>query len=142
MKSLLAVIADLYTPVLIASLLVGVGAIANAQRPLLIGVLKSLLVLLIWVYGLMILDTVLMIWPRWSLDYSTHTALALALIWALVKVRKAHKKYSIASMVLYGQIMVVMNYHTWQDIITTALAMTVAILFVEWRWFYRRCQIP
>ncbi len=144
MNPLLAILADLYTPGLIGLLLIGLRAQSRRPRTQVqcqgvssVILLTSLMALLLWVYGLMALDRVWALWPRWSLDYSTHTAVALVLVWAVVKIIPSYRKRLWASLLLYGQLMVIMNYHTWQDILTTALAISAAIGVVEWRLFHR-----
>ncbi len=52
----------------------------------------ALAFLLLIVYGLMFLDNRLHIWSRFSLDYSTHTAVALALV-AFLAINRPNQRY-------------------------------------------------
>ena len=74
-------IADAYIPILLVAALILIfhkvylGELGKAKSASL-----KLIVSIAWIYGLMVVDNIFKIWPYFALDYSTHTALALALI--------------------------------------------------------------
>jgi len=74
-------------------------------------------------YGLMFLDNATKIWPRFGLDYSTHTATALVLCLYIGMNVQQKLWWGILgiSLVSYGELMVILHYHSWADILTTAI---------------------
>ncbi len=101
-----------------------------------------------WVYGLMYLDSHFKIWPSLSinnqvLDYSTHTALALVfsgyLFSANIKREPARAYLSMISMVLYLLLMKYQNYHTFADMLTTAVVVLPPMYLLLNRMSKRHC---
>lgn len=95
------------------------------------------------VYSLMFLDNAIHIWPRFDLDYSTHTALALVFvnsIWQIIaNTRKLSKLLLAFSFFSYLLLMKWMAYHSVLDMLTTILALTpffitLTILFKHKIW--------
>ena len=80
------------------------------------------------VYSLMFIDNAMHIWPRFNLDYSTHTALALVFvqsIWQIISNVKIFTKiFLILSFVSYLLLMKWMAYHSVRDMLTTILVLT------------------
>jgi hypothetical protein len=77
---------------------------------------------LIVAYGLMWLDSVTGLWSRIGLEYSTHTAVAVALASAIFA---SSRGIGIAAYVLLGlyiSLMLYQRYHTVPDIASTAVA--------------------
>ena len=72
-------------------------------------------------FGLMVLDNTLSLWLKLSLDYSTHSAVALALILFLCISTPKFSIYFITSLLLYFWLMIIMQYHTVLDIVSTVL---------------------
>ncbi|MEY4588714.1 MAG: hypothetical protein RL497_790 [Pseudomonadota bacterium] len=69
-------------------------------------------------YGLMALDNFYGLWPRFGLDYSTHSAFALTLALPLLK----HHHWAWGGLLLlYGLCMNSLGYHSWADILTSVL---------------------
>ena len=90
------------------------------------------------VYSLMFIDNAMHIWPRFNLDYSTHTALALVFvqsIWQIISNVKIFTKiFLILSFVSYLLLMKWMAYHSVRDMLTTILVLipffvTLTLLF-------------
>lgn len=119
MNAILDQIADAYVPLLLAIAL-GVATVKwmNGQRWFWLRLVASALL----VYGLMLADNRWHWWSTMGLDYSTHTAAALALaifigvglrtrlVWVLLG----------ASLLAYGELMFYLGYHTWRDMGATA----------------------
>lgn len=73
-------------------------------------------------YSLMAMDNLMHWWPRRGMDYSTHTAFALSLALPLLK----HHHWAWGGLLLfYGVCMNQLQYHSWADMLTTALAWAV-----------------
>lgn len=129
-------IADLYNPLLLLCSLAFIArslykyGIRRAAAQLLVAFISLLIV-----YGMMGLDNQLRLWPRWGLDYSTHTAFALALVlflWVCGKYRWLWPCTFVAYLVL----MVYQGYHSPADIVTTIAVvgpLCGSILLLYWR---------
>ncbi|MBQ1783863.1 MAG: hypothetical protein II007_09445 [Gammaproteobacteria bacterium] len=90
------------------------------------------------VYGLMLVDLWLGLWPRWGLDYSTHSALAIALVvqlwWLLPRLRWLW----LGSLLAYAALMRYQGYHSWGDMVTTALAVLPVLVIAAIMVMQRR----
>ena len=132
--AVLALIADLYTPLLALVTLAQVLAPWRHRPWRLMGYrLTILLMLLAVAYGGMLLDNHLHLWPAWGLDYSTHTAVALVLVLFLTWQRPRLGLLLWPSMACYGLLMALLHYHTLADMVTTAVAVTAPCLLILWR---------
>ncbi len=124
-------IADAYVPLLALitlAYLIGFGLTKNWQ-----GFAKGwllLLVNLIVAYGLMFIDNALGLWPALGMDYSTHTAVALSFIVALIGLAPRFQLGWVGSFVVYALLMLYQQYHTVADIVTTA--MVNLLLTIPW----------
>ncbi|MFC1749981.1 hypothetical protein ACFL2V_14370 [Pseudomonadota bacterium] len=124
-------IADTYSPLLLLILLFYVVSAAYKKNWLELELLLFSSVLgLGVVYGLMFLDKAVIIWERIGLDYSTHTAFAVCLVFVLAKITRRFTKSLIASLVLYVLLMLYQKYHTLADVVTTALVISVLLSFI------------
>lgn len=131
-------ICDLYNPLLLA-VCIAVCGIYIKQRSFL-RLLRFFGIIFV-VYGLMYIDKLLQWWPSFGLDYSTHTATALAMclfIAAFVREQEIKGRVLIfgvlgLSLIAYEQLMVVLNYHSWADIVSTA-AVVGGILVSTLAW--------
>jgi hypothetical protein len=130
----LAFVADCYTPIL---LLLAIVKIVREWK----GGNKSYCVRFICaaavVYGWMYVDQYFQLWASFNLDYSTHTAAALALV-VFVSLGKSnsYKWLLTGSLVTYGYLMYLLNYHSWIDMLTTILVVGLSLLPVIWfTWF-------
>lgn len=111
-------IADAYTPLLLLIALLDLALRWRAGDKL--HGLKLLYAVLV-VYGWMFVDNRFQLWHSLGLDYSTHTAAALALVMCIaLRKRLAVKCVLSVSLVLYGGLMSLLSYHTWPDMIVTA----------------------
>ena len=111
-------IADAYTPLLLLIALLDLVLRWRAGNKL--HGLKLMYAVLA-VYGWMFADSHFQLWRSLGLDYSTHTAAALALVMCIaLRKRRAVKVVLGASLVLYGCLMSLLSYHTWPDMLATA----------------------
>lgn len=86
-------------------------------------------------YGFMFIDNASKLWPSVGLDYSTHSAVALALIAFHVHKRRWSSPAAIAfiaSLVLYYALEVYQQYHSVLDIVTTAMVVGPIVALVYW----------
>lgn len=130
---LLAIVADLYTPLLGVFYLLRLRQAGRAiRRPLLCVLLLNLVI----AWGLMFAEHYWHMWRAWSLDYSTHTAVALAFIVCLCFSSPHQTAYWAASLAAYAGIMIVLGYHSVHDIASTALV-TGALMLPPGLGYYR-----
>ncbi len=121
-------IADAYIPALalvwlVACIVTGRarGWPAGAAR-LLLGLLALALV-----YGVAWVDARGALWPRFGLDYSTHTAVAAAVIVAIATAAPRCWWPLALSFVAYGLLMLYQRYHTLGDIASTLAVLAVPL---------------
>lgn len=125
---ILAIIADLYTPLL---LLLSLAVCAYQWRKGFPFYWLRLLLLAIVSYAAMFIDQGLSLWSRLGLDFSTHTATSLALVLFLAAWGSQKLKYALSgSLLAYAWIMYVEGYHSWTDMLSTALVMSAIFLVV------------
>jgi hypothetical protein len=99
----------------------------QARRALLMNALTLAAVAL--AYCGQLLDAHFQLWPRFGLDYSTHTAVFTAIASSLWQHGRAWQ-YSIASVGAgYAALMLWQRYHSVMDIVTTAGVMLVVLVF-------------
>ncbi|MDO6685442.1 MULTISPECIES: hypothetical protein [unclassified Agarivorans] len=123
MTQFLAVVADLYTPLQVLLLaLIAFRYLKQEQQQKLQHGLFLLLVGLASTYGLMLIDLYYSWWPRWGLDYSTHTALAFCLQVLLHLARPSRRLVSWSVYLAYLALMWWLNYHSVMDMLTTMLS--------------------
>lgn len=122
-------IADAYVPLLALLSLFSLSRTAYLSRWRQLATDTALFVsILLIAYGLMFLDNYLGIWPAFGLDYSTHTAVALALVIFLMSSTKHYSAYLLGSLVLYFLLMLYQGYHSLADILTTAVVVSLCRL--------------
>lgn len=139
MYQLGAIVADIYTPLLIISCMLLLRQEYQGSHNFRCTLLS--LYSCVGAYGLMLVDMAWDIWPRFGADYSTHTAIALALVFIIVRLlpvwqkgRRASKALltgALASLLAYMLLMKWMDYHTFLDMFTTALAL---LPWLYWLW--------
>ena len=139
---LLDAIADAYTPLLglawLATCLLSArhhGARAGLAR-LALGLAGATVV-----YALAWLDARAGLWPRAGLDYSTHTAIALAFAAAILPRWPRARVPLVGSLLAYAALMLVQRYHTPADIVSTAAALLPPLAGLA-AWLGRRTQPP
>lgn len=125
----LDLIADSYTPLLAAIWLSSaLWPLRQRRWPTAARNLASGLVAAAIVYGLMFVDLWLALWPRWALDYSTHSALAIALVVQLWWLLPRQRWLWLTSLLAYAGLMRYQGYHSWGDMVTTCLVVAPLLL--------------
>jgi len=84
------------------------------------------------VYGFAQLDRQLHIWPNFGLDYSTHSAIALAAAISLAFYNRRWLVYLIPLLLFYGALMWALKFHTVADMLTTAILIVPLVFAVHW----------
>lgn len=84
-------------------------------------------VLLAISYGIMFIDSAVGIFPAIKLDYSTHTAVAFSLVYALCLLLANQWKIIISSILGYTGLLY-RRYHTIADVVVTAAVISVFAL--------------
>lgn len=133
-----------YNPTLgmIALALIGMSLFAREWRVSSIRTLHLALGLTI-AYGLMFADNTFGLWSSFGFDFSTHTAVAVALVTYLcVHAPKAALVW-IISLVGYFIFMVYKGYHGVLDVITTTVAVLLPlVLLVRYLNSFKPLNIP
>lgn len=80
---------------------------------------------LLFSYGLMFVDNAILLWPRLGLDYSTHTAVALSLVFVSCAAFPSRWKFFALSMLAYAVLMLYQRYHSVLDIVSTCAVISV-----------------
>lgn len=125
-----AFLADCYTPVLIAISL-WIFYLQRAKgEPIRLDV-RGLALSVVLVYAVRLLDAWLGIWPALNLDFSTHTAIALALCVHHITYRVKWIIPVVLGLLAYLQLMKYMHYHSYRDMLTTSLCIAP---FLWWFW--------
>lgn len=116
-------IADLVNPIT-GLLAIGVALVPIASKAWSISAKRicAFIIGMLVTYGLMILDKKLNIWSIFGLDYSTHTAFALATLLFLSFTLRKYWLLWCSILICYSVLMLYQGYHTIGDISTTALA--------------------
>lgn len=86
-------------------------------------------------YAFMFMDNAWRLWPSVGLDYSTHSAVALALVAFHIHKRPWNSPAAISfsvSLILYYALVVYQEYHSVMDIVTTAAVIGPVVALVYW----------
>lgn len=129
---LLDTIADSYNPLLALACLVFAVIYFRAGDRL--AWLKGLSGI-VAAYSIMFLDKAANLWESVSLDYSTHSAVALVLIFFLVHKRSFQNLMTlvfIGSLAAYYCLEVYQNYHTVADIVSTFIVVAPVTALIYW----------
>ena len=128
MLNFLAIIADLYSPLL---LILCLALCLYQWRKGLRFYAIRLLAIAVASYTAMFIDHWLNLWGHLGLDFSTHTATSLGMV--LFLAAWGSKKLGCAllgSLLAYCWIMYVENYHSWADMVSTAVVMSAVFFAV------------
>lgn len=124
-------LADIYIPFLAVLYLRRLHRCAPALRTSLLCLLLANLAI---AWGMMFADQLWAIWPAWGLDYSTHTAIALAFVIGFCVTGSHQSPCWVTSLVLYATLMMALDYHSLADIVSTAAAVGTPMLALgHWR---------
>lgn len=136
MHHTLEVLADLYNPTLFASAIAFTFWYSRSKTQktrAAIFYLFELTLYLVLVYGLQYIDNRIDLWPRFNLDYSTHSAFAVAMIWPLWRHQSCLWRWLWpVSFGLYAALMIYMGYHTLEDIISTSAVLIILFLGIRY----------
>lgn len=81
-------------------------------------------------YILMFAERALGLWPRLGLDYSTHSAVAIAFVAILCTLLPRLRLVWLASLFAYFALMRYQGYHTVADILSTSAVVAPVIIYV------------
>lgn len=138
----LDVLADSHNPLLaVVALALIVSAVAQRRGRLALLRLAGVLAALAVVYGFKLADDRLGLWPRFGVDYATHTAVALAAATYLVAQAPRLWAFWIASFAGYTWLVLHQRYHTPADLLSTCAAVAGPLLAAAW-WIGRASHAP
>lgn len=92
-----------------------------------------LLAVLLVVYATRLVDNHFQLWPMFAADYSTHTAFVLAMAVCLFRLSGRWLPWLVV-VLLYLVAMDYQHYHTWLDMISTALWCGAWFWLLHQRW--------
>ena len=126
----LAFSADCYTPILLLLALVDVARYwISGNKFYGLRLIFAAVVVYVWMYA----DHYFQLWARMGLDYSTHTAAALVLVVIVSFDKRVPLKLLLASsLISYGYLMYLLHYHSWADMLTTALVVSLSLFLLGW----------
>ena len=120
---ILAFVADVYTPILLIVALFTI--VVQWKKGNKFNGLYLVYAVLV-VYMLMFVDHYFQLWVRIGLDYSTHTAVALAFVIFIGMNKNNTMKLVLGStMFIYCYLMFALGYHSWSDMMSTALVIGI-----------------
>lgn len=124
-------IADAFIPIIFGiSLIILVYTLFGGHRKLFYHQAILLLAGAIVAYGLMAIDAQFEFWPTLGLDYSTHTAVALVLTVFLCATLQKKLSLLLVLFLSYLLLMLYQKYHSFADIITTIVV--VSLVYSPW----------
>lgn len=90
-------------------------------------------------YAVMALDSAFLPWGRLGLDYSTHAAVYIAIASSLWQQGGMARLTGVIVGAAYAALMLWQKYHSFLDIVTTAVVM--AVLLTAFWWAIRRVKL-
>lgn len=116
----LAIVANAYNPTLLV-FSIGISVYLGFKYKSGWGILFILSAFI--VYSMMFVDKWYSIWASVGCDFSTHTATSLAMcLYIGISLRRRSINFLLAGTIIaYFEIMVILGYHNWADIISTAI---------------------
>lgn len=125
-------IADSYIPLLMCVSMMSIALDGWKQGAKVMLTQSAAIILSIAIiYTVMFADLKWSIWASFTMDYSTHTALALCFVSFLACRNRRWRVFATGSMLAYCALMLHQNYHTVADMITTTLVVLPIILLVQ-----------
>ena len=123
---------DTYNPLLfVISLIIGARKIIKRQTHKVVRLVAMMAVSFGYVYGMYFLDKHMQIWTSFGLDYSTHTAFAIAVSMTICSV----KQWVEVLMILfcfYVVGMLFMDFHTVEDIVATSVVIAIPLFIAQY----------
>jgi len=111
----LAILADTYTPLLAIFCVFILKSQFTKMR------LLSLAIAFIYVTFFAFVEFHFGWWLALDANFSSHTAIVMVMIFALLQARFKIGVVAFTSVFAYGYLMVMLDYHSWFDILTTIL---------------------
>ena len=131
--ALLRIVADATIPAqAVLALSRGLWLARHRQRGAARRMLAMAVAVLAVAYALEYLDLWMALWPRFGLDYSTHTAVALAITAVLWCFWSGGRWLWSALSAGYCALMWWLHYHSWADMLTTAAALAPWFALAAW----------
>ena len=136
MNHALAVAADIYNPILlILSLFIVIYQWRKGAKSYAL----EFFAIVALVYGWMFVDKWLGLWSYFHLDFSTHTATALAMIIFMSWASAVRFALLFITLIIYAELMVYLNYHSWADIFSTGVFVAVFVIILTYTFtLYRK----
>lgn len=129
-------VADAFNPLLmVASCIFLMFRVRRSQQHWATGLQHTLYLFgaMLWVYGWLWLDSELGLWAARDLDYSTHTAFAVALTAYLCAAQRPWPAVWLVLLAAYCGLMWYQAYHTPADMLTTALVTLLGVALLRFR---------
>lgn len=112
---MLAVIADLYSPIL------ALFCVYYLREKMSKKLALSFILSYFYVYSFAYIELYFGWWLSMGANFSSHTVAVMVMIFALLSVNYKVGIYAFISMLLYGQVMNILHYHSWFDNLTTMI---------------------
>ena len=112
---MLAFLADCYSPLLALFCIYYLRHTANKK------LLFAFVIAYFYIYFFAYIEGYFGWWEAMEANFSTHTAVVMVLVFALISVNIKVGIYAWLSLLLYGALMTTLSYHSWFDILTTML---------------------
>jgi Na+/melibiose symporter-like transporter len=123
---ILTIIADCYTPILlIIALIELVRRWLREDKFFAARLIYAVAMVYLWMF----VDAYFEFWATFKLDYSTHSAIAFALVVGVGSGKSRACKCGLAlSLAIYGWLMYVLNYHSWADMGSTLVVIGICLI--------------
>lgn len=121
------------TNFLLLAWLLGVLIFGTKRRKLTGKVWLAVALSIACVYLIKTLDSKLHLWERMSLNYSTHSALAAAVVLSLFFLDRSRRVLAIVVLLAYEVLQMLLGFHSLLDIITTLIVVAPLVLICL-RW--------
>ncbi len=123
-------IADGYIPILISYAFFSIYESFKINNKILVcNKIFRLFLLIVVVYIIQFVDSYYLLWNLYALDYSTHTAFSLAMVFFFLPASAKIKIIIIISFIAYLLLMLYQEYHTVADVLTT-MAVLLPIMYL------------
>lgn len=110
---MLAIIADIYSPLLALFCVYYLRRLFNNKWAI------AFVLAYLYVYGFAYIEFQFGWWASMESNFSAHTAAVMVLVLALLAVNYKVGSYAFITVLLYAQLMTILDYHSWFDVIST-----------------------
>jgi len=123
---MLAIIADCYTPLLALFSLLYLKSRFDWKKQLaakgMLSIIFPFVIAYTYVTLFAFIEAYFGWWSVMGGNFSSHTAIVMILVFVLLRLDVIVGIISLISVLAYGYLMTVLNYHSWFDILTTMVA--------------------